>query len=223
VRSLHESLAARWDHLTGHFGWAPSSARAVRDDLLARYGEPHRHYHTLEHVDAVLDALDRLSAPEPATPATRLAVWFHDAIYQGVPGDDEDASARLAEEQLTMLGTPPEVVGAVSAMVRATASHVEAALDVDIDTDTGTALVLDADLSILGAEPDDYDRYTRAVRAEYAHVPDDRFAAGRRAVVESLLARDRLFLTDAGAALFEAAARLNLARELDELRPDAPR
>lgn len=206
-------LVERWDRLVDACGWDPSAAVAVRDDLLDRYRQPHRHYHTVDHVRSVLVALDELSQPAKPSTAARLAVWFHDAVYEGVAGDDEEASAVLAERQLAALGTPAGVVAAVAAMVRATARHTQAASAVDHDT----ALVLDADLSILAAPEPDYDRYVEQVRREYSHVPSDRFTIGRQAVVAGLLGRERLFLSPGGEARFESAARRNLSRELHQL------
>lgn len=213
MEGSESDLLHRWDRLVEACGWDPPAAARVRDDLLDRYRQPHRHYHTLDHVESVLEALDTLTGPPGPTPAARLAVWFHDAVYEGVAGDDEEASARLAEQQLASLGTPPEVAATVAAMVRATAGHTDASHALD----GGTALVLDADLSILAAADSDYDRYVEQVRREYSHVPSDRFRLGRRAVVARLQARERLYLSPAGAARFEAAARRNLTRELERL------
>lgn len=212
-------LLHRWDQLAKDCRWNLSAAAAVRDDLIERYGQPHRHYHTLGHIHSVLVALDHLADPAEPTPAARLAVWFHDAIYDGAAGEDEEASAQLAEQQLAMLGTPTEIVAAAASMVRATAGHISNADAADIDT----ALVLDADLSILAADPADYDRYVEQVRQEYSHVPPDQFALGRKAVVAGLLARDRLYLSPAGATRFEDRARENLTRELQLLGPATDR
>lgn len=205
-------LVERWDRLVAEVGWSPGPATAVRQDLFDRYRQPHRHYHTLVHIQAVLQVLDALSA-EPIGPAARLAVWFHDAVYEGVAGADEEASAQLAEQVLDSLGTPASMVESVAAIVRATAGH---AADTD-QPDAETALVLDADLAILAAEPVAYDQYVEQVRREYSHVPDERFVQGRKAVLAGLLGRERLYLTPGGQARFEDRARQNLNRELHQL------
>jgi predicted metal-dependent HD superfamily phosphohydrolase len=202
-------LGSRWDQLIHELGWPTDRASEVGRDLIDRYGEAHRHYHDERHLLAVLRTLDELAAPHPPAVAARLAAWFHDAIYTGTTGDDEEASARLAESVLATLGTPPVVVAGAATMVRATARH----FDPEADHDTETALLLDADLSILGADPTTYDEYCRGVRAEHADVGDDRFRAGRAAVLDALLARPRLFLTSPGFERFELRARQNLRRE----------
>jgi len=181
-------------------------------DLLARWREPHRRYHDLDHLAAVLTAVDLLAAdgsqPDDVVVVARLAAWFHDAVYAGRPGRDESDSAELAIAVLTGLGLPSAVVVEVDRLVRLTADHGCA------DGDRAGALLSDADLAILAAPTPDYDRYTRAVRAEYAHVAEPAFRAGRAAVLRRLLAADPLFRTETGRRLWQQAARSNLRAEL---------
>ena len=174
----------------------------IRDDLLARWAEPHRVYHDVRHLVACLSALDALGANGASV---RLAAWFHDAVYDGVPGQDEEASAQLAED--TLYGVlPGRDVREVARLVRMTAEHRPA--------DDTAALLSDADLSVLGQIPGRYHVYARDVRLDYAHLDDEIWRSGRRAVVQALLAADPLFHTPQGSALWAEAARRNLADEL---------
>lgn len=193
-------------------GSAPDAeVDAAGTDLLARWAQPHRRYHDLEHLGEVLDAVDGL-ADDAADPAVvRLAAWFHDAVYDGRPGDDEEASAVLAERVLASLGVPADRAGRVAALVRMTAAHSPT------DDDADAAVLSDADLAILAAPPERYARYAAAVRAEYAHVPDDAFRAGRAAVLRGLVVAPHLFRTAHGRAQWEHAARANVAAELATL------
>jgi predicted metal-dependent HD superfamily phosphohydrolase len=217
MASTTDSLLHRWRAIGIELGWPPDEADSIGHDLVTRYQEPHRHYHDLAHLAFVLDVLDELAAPLSPPATARLAAWFHDAIYTGASGADEEASARLAEARLTAIGLADADAHAVAEMVRATATH----FDPDVDHDALTALVLDADLAILAADAASYDAYTTGVRAEYAQVPDDRFTSGRLTVVESLLARPRLFLTPEASDRFDQPARANLARERARLRSAA--
>jgi predicted metal-dependent HD superfamily phosphohydrolase len=195
-------------------------ADAVAGDLLTRWGQPHRRYHTVAHLIDTLDAVRPLLAdPEARSSgagpdvgldvgAIELAAWFHDAVYDGRPGDDEQASARLAGDLLAELGQPDRRVAEVVRLVRLTADH-ESGPD-----DLAGHLLCDADLSILGAEPVAYRRYADAIRAEYAHVPDPQFRTGRARVLRRLLDADPLFRTAPGRRRWEAPARHNLAAEL---------
>lgn len=177
-------------------------------ELLERWGEEHRRYHSRTHLLAVLEALDLLT--EPALPArsVTLAAWFHDAVYEGIAGQDEEQSARLAEDRLAIAGLPESVVDEVARLVRLTSTHSPG------PGDHAGALLCDADLSILGTEPAAYTRYLTAVREDYAHVSDAEFAAGRAAVVRQLLALDPLFHSERAKSLWLDAARRNLEDEL---------
>ncbi|GGF53845.1 hypothetical protein GCM10011519_29700 [Marmoricola endophyticus] len=185
--------------------WPPGYDEALRDALLRAYDEPGRGYHDRTHLCEVLARLAELGVDDGAVV---LAAWFHDAVYDGA-GDDEERSAAWAESALS---DEPDLAAEVGRLVRLTATHRPEPGDV-----AGAALC-DADLAILAAGPERYATYTAGVRTEYAHVPDADFRAGRRAVLDGLLAKEHLFETEDGRARWERAARANLRRELDRLR-----
>ncbi|WP_182904674.1 metal-dependent phosphohydrolase [Microbispora sp. H13382] len=187
------------------------AGRALAAELAARWAEPHRRYHTTAHLRAVLTAIEPLGAQAEDPGAVRLAAWFHDAVYDGRPGWDEERSAQLAQARLPACGLPAERVREVARLVRLTAGHAYEPGDVN------AAVLCDADLAILAAPPGAYGAYTRAVREEYRHVPDDAFRAGRAAVLRGLLGKPRLFGTPVGRDLWERRARENLAGELARL------
>ena len=190
------SLADRWplpDHLD------------LRDELLAAWDRPG--YHDLLHLTEVLDRLDRLADAGADMDATTvvLAAWFHDAVYDGGP-DDEERSAQWAERAL-----PPEYADEVARLVRMTVDHRPS------DDDAAGCALSDSDLGILAAPRERYDAYVAGVRADFSHVGDDDFWAGRTAVLSDLAAKPHLFHTSQGRELWEASARANLDRELREL------
>ncbi|NUT92948.1 MAG: HD domain-containing protein [Saccharothrix sp.] len=197
-------LEALWDKAVRTLGGHPGTA----GDLAARYAEPHRGYHNTDHVLAVARDVADLAAhrTDEDRAILTLAALAHDVVYDGRPGDDERASAEWVRERLEEAGVDPEPV---AALVLATIDHTAA--------DELTALLMDADLAILGAEPAAYERYRQAVRAEYAHVPEDAWRAGRGQVLTSLHARDPLYLTPQARDRWEARAKANLAAELAAL------
>ena len=200
-KSLKLPLLNRWESIMpGH--------DALFLDLLDRWGEEHRKYHGRTHLLAVLEALDLLTDPAHPPRTVLLAAWFHDAVYRGVAGQDEEESARLAEDRLTDAGFPPAEIEEVARLVRLTSDHQPEPGDDD------GALLCDADLSVLGGEPEPYARYVAAVREDYAHIGDADFAAGRAAVVRQLLALDPLFHSARARELWLDAARRNLQGEL---------
>jgi predicted metal-dependent HD superfamily phosphohydrolase len=177
-------------------------------ELLERWGEEHRKYHCRTHLLAVLEALDLLAEASPPPRAVPLAAWFHDAVYQGIPGQDEELSARLAEDRLSAAGLDDGEVREVARLVRLTAAHSPEA------GDRPGALLCDADLSVLGGSPEDYAKYLAAVREDYTHISDADFAKGRAVVVRRLLDLNPIFHSDRARALWSAPALRNLEDEL---------
>ena len=193
----------------------PVAAREVGAELLARWAEPHRRYHTTGHLAATLSTVDRHADLADDPDAVRLAVWFHDAVYDPRAADNEERSAILAEAALRRLGVDATEV---ARLVRLTASHEVSA------GDRNGALLADADLAILASSPDGYDRYARAIRWEYAHVPDERYRAGRAAVLRRLADLPAMYRIVPDRDAWTARAHANIARELRALadEPAAP-
>lgn len=198
-------LSQRWQHLLpGH--------PHLGEELLDRWSEPHRRYHTTTHLLDVLTALDRVcGAANPPSSAVRLAAWCHDAVYTGVAGVDEEASAELAESVLARAGATRPAIDEVTRLVLLTRDHAPS------PADPAGAQLCDADLAVLGREPAGYARYVAQVRDEYAHVSDADWRTGRSAVLRHLADRPRLYHTSLGAAQWEQQARENLGRELAAL------
>ncbi|MER5943088.1 hypothetical protein ABT121_38025 [Streptomyces sp. NPDC001928] len=181
------------------------------DNLLTRWQEPQRHYHTLTHLTAVLDRVDELAGHADDPDVVRLAAWFHDAVYLPDRSENEERSARLAERALPEAGVPAERTAEVARLVRLTVTHDPAPDDRD------GQVLCDADLAILAAPPSGYAAYTAAVREEYHFVPSDAFREGRSAILRQLLDLPGLFRTPHGRKEWEATARYNLAAELEML------
>ncbi|MGA5139227.1 HD domain-containing protein [Streptomyces azureus] len=188
------------------------------DDLLGRWQEPQRRYHTVGHLTAVLDHIDALEKYAHDPDVVRLAAWFHDAVYLPDRSENEERSARLAERALPEAGVPAPRTAEVARLVRLTVGHDPA------DDDPDGQVLCDADLAILASPPSAYAAYTAAVREEYRFVPNDAFRTGRAAILRQLLDLPRLFRTPYGASEWEATARYNLTAELEmlSLPPDQP-
>ncbi|MHC4996179.1 MAG: HD domain-containing protein, partial [Planctomycetota bacterium] len=155
----------RWRALWDRFG-AQHDSRAAFDDLVARHAEPQRAYHTGEHVAAVLAALDGARDSAQDFDCCELALWFHDVIYdvKAQGGANESASADHC------LAVFEQLTGSVTPQAERAACHIRATAHTAGDAPPGdpdTRLVLDCDLSILGAAPDAFDRYDQQIRVEY--------------------------------------------------------
>ncbi|WP_137994219.1 HD domain-containing protein [Streptomyces vilmorinianum] len=206
-------LLARWTStlLAARSGREGPDPAPYGRNLLARWAEPQRKYHTVDHLRAVLERIDELAekgGEGGELELVRLAAWFHDAVYRPDRSENEERSATLAEKALTEAGLTPHEVAEVARLVRLTLTHDPA------DGDINGEILCDADLAILASAPDTYRGYASAVREEYAFVPDAAFRDGRAAVLRQLLSLPRLFHTPYGAAAWEERARANLEREL---------
>ncbi len=182
-------------------------------DLVARHGEPGRHHHDFDHASAVVDAVLGIHSQGDDWAVAVLAGWYHDAVHdpRAPRGANEGASAVVAHDALSRLGVTMTALGTITRLVCLTASHAPS------PTDRTGAVLCDADLSVLGADDDRYDRYVRDVRAEYAHVDDEAWREGRSTVLRSFLDRPRLFHTIVGRERWEGPARANISRELTSL------
>lgn len=187
----------------------------LKQELSALYRAETRHYHNLAHIEAMLvlagDYRGVLGDPE----GVEAAIWFHDAIYDSKAKDNEARSAALAEKKLAGR-VDAERLGRITAMILATATHQLPQVG-DATAMRDASLFLDMDLSILGAAPDAFDAYERAIRREYDWVEEPMWRAGRGTVLKSFLTRQHIFHTEEFRQRFEEQARLNMARSLEAL------
>ncbi len=197
--------------------------------LLQAWEQPHRAYHHSGHLSQMLSDLDRLYAHRvqgSAPLALVLAAWFHDAVYEGAPGEDERRSEQLAGASLEPLVTAGLLSGdelqMVRLLVRATATHeIPKSTELPAGYEvTDIQFFLDADMAILAADSARYRRYLRGVRSEYSHFDDEAFHTGRTTFLRSILERERIFLSEQGLQLWEEPARANLQAELTEWEQD---
>jgi predicted metal-dependent HD superfamily phosphohydrolase len=180
-------------------------------NLLERWSEPQRRYHTVDHLIAVLSRATELTAHADQPDSVALAAWFHDAVYRPDRTENEEHSARLAERALPEAGIGPARTAEVARLVRLTITHDPA------EGDRNGEVLCDADLAVLAGDPAAYAAYAAAVREEYGFVPDADFRAGRAAVLRQLLSLPRLFRTSYGHDRWEPTARRNIGTELDLL------
>lgn len=196
IRSVDQTSAGRADHL-----WS---------EVEAAYQKPSRHYHTLGHLEHVLQELVPYTHRFPNWSTVVFAIAYHDIIYNPLKGDNEEKSSALAVKRLTEINVPRAACDDCSRLILATKKH-EAADDI-------TNLFTDADLSILGTQPDRYKRYAEEVRKEYRMFPDFLYNPGRKKVLHHFLDMPRIFKTAEFYNLYEVQARKNLQAELDALK-----
>jgi predicted metal-dependent HD superfamily phosphohydrolase len=175
-------------------------------ELLARYGEPHRRYHTVAHLRHFLDVANQL-VPERWRDAEFLfAALMHDIVYDTSRNDNEERSAELARQWMDS--------DAVVQLILATKQHNP----LPGRLHQPSMYFLDCDMAILGTPQEVYDQYARAIREEYSNYDDAMYKAGRKQFLQRTLDRQRIFLTEEFCAAFEQSARENLQFEVQLLR-----
>lgn len=205
VRNLLESWATL---ISRHC--ADPDAIDVGRRLLAAWSEPHRRYHGLTHLCDILDRVEELAPYADDADSVRLAAWYHDSVYAGLP-DDEERSARRAEDELSRLSVASELVAEVARLIRMTVTHDP------VSGDRNGEVLSDADLAALAVPGEIYQANTAAIRAEYTHVPAEAFRKGRSQVLVALLAGPGVFRTAYARREWEATARDNMRAELTGL------
>ena len=187
-------------------------------ELFDAHRTPGRHYHTLAHVADVASQYDRVGQDIGWRRPTDvlLAVLFHDAVYRVGAKDNERASAELAAACVQRHLARADVEQTrVSRLIESTAEHSRLT---PADVDAESALFLDCDMAILGAQPEAYQKYARAVRAEWSPVVSAAaYRAGRRDFLQRVLSAPRIFLSAYFHDRLDELARINLRTELDHL------
>lgn len=204
-------LKAEWQAVFARYA-SEEKSNALFEKLVESYSEPHRAYHNLSHIKSLLDLGHMLKSHFTDYDAVRLAIWFHDAIYETTKTDNEERSADWASASLIELLVPQETVSVVREMILATKHHKAESLSND------TLLFLDLDLSILGADCKTYRSYSKAIKKEYSWVAGDIYRRERSKVLERFLHRDFIYNTTETRERFEAQARRNIEGELKELK-----
>lgn len=204
-------MSRRWLYLMESLAVNPEQARRVFADLVSRYTANGRYYHNLGHVKELLDTVNELKPLATDLTTIRLAVWFHDVIYDPRAKDNEVKSAEYSRKTLQALGLSPEVVDKVSDLILATITHQAP------DGDINTQILLDADLAPLGANEAVFSQQSIALRKEFAWLSEGEFQANRARLLTGFLERERIYQTDQLFASLESQARRNITKALATL------
>lgn len=177
------------------------------EEVLDLYDNPDRKYHNIDHIGTML-IVSKSARPRCTMPHEMvLAIIFHDAVYDPRGKNNEELSAELASRTLTALGVPGPSLALIENLILCTKHHIPTSL-------SDSPLIIDADLSILGSPDDVYEKYARAIRAEYSFVTDEDYRVGRTNVLRSFITRDSIYLLPWFRERFEDQARRNLELEI---------
>jgi predicted metal-dependent HD superfamily phosphohydrolase len=197
-----------WVETWRHLGAVDSEALGrLYDDVLRRYAEPHRHYHTQQHLAECFEKVHEIISLADHPAEVNVGLWFHDAIYDTQRHDNEERSAAWARSAARDLGAGADRAQRIHDLIMFTRHAVE---PVGIDAQ----VLVDADLSILGAQPARFQEYEAQVRNEYGWVPDATFRSARAKILKQFLDRPHIFCTATFRDRYEAQARRNLQHSL---------
>lgn len=207
-------LRTRWKDIWKAAGGSIKTGEILFDDLILRYQEGFRYYHTIAHIEAMLNHLDELRAADEAKtmhfPVVAMAVWYHDAVYWPYARNNELQSARLFM-LVGRLGYLEE------SFIKRVVEGILATIHHHPSDNLNIRTLCDLDLAIFGQPECAFDRYEEQIRFEYDAVPENRFRMERRKVLSYFLERPRIYQTDFFKERYEQQARENLARSIKRL------
>ncbi len=179
-------------------------------EIFTKYSEPKRHYHTITHLESIIDDLAAVKKYIEDWDTLLFAVFYHDIIYKASSSTNEADSAKLAMYKLTEIEYPSEKIAKCFNMILATKSH-------ENSEESDTNFLIDADLAVLGRGQFDYQKYTEQIREEYAIYPDFMYNKGRKKALQHFLQMDTIYKTEFFQKKYEKQARQNINNELQEL------
>jgi predicted metal-dependent HD superfamily phosphohydrolase len=203
------TLLTRWQDMWRQLG-ASGSDDALFRRLVEFYSEPHRKYHTIQHLQECFAHLESVRSFAEHAGEVELALWFHDAIYNTHKKDNEERSAEWARESALAAGLVDEQASRVHQLVLATMHNA-------VPVGKDAAVLVDIDLAILGADEARFDEYEVQVREEYSWVPGPLYRAGRRKILQEFVSRESIYSTEYFRVEYEARARSNIVRSLARL------
>lgn len=200
-------LLETWRRLSLGFSADASLVDDLFKELADRYSEPHRYYHNLGHIEALLQLYFQYEGKLQKGDVVLFAIFYHDVVYVPGKGDNEYQSAILAKRALEQLGVPLEMIEEVQHFIEATSQH-----KLPDDASPDLEFFIDFDLSVLAADREAYHAYLINVRREYGHLSTDQFAGGRGAFLRSMLSQEHIFYTESF-RVKEESARKNMQWE----------
>ena len=179
-------------------------------EIFTKYSEPKRHYHTIDHLEALITDLNEVKSKITDWDTTLFAVFYHDIIYKASCSTNEGDSAKLAMKRLAEIGYPADKMAKCANMILTTKLH-------ELSEDSDTNYLTDADLGILGKTPEEYQKYTEQIREEYTIYADFMYNSGRKKALQHFLQMETIHKTEHFFKKYEKGAKINISNELGTL------
>ncbi|WP_291130968.1 hypothetical protein [Flavobacterium sp. UBA7682] len=180
-------------------------------EIFTKYSESKRHYHTVDHLEAMITDLKAVQDKIEDWDTTLFAVFYHDIIYKASSITNEGDSAKLAMHRLSEIGYAADQIAKCANMILATKLH-------ELSADSDTNFLTDADLSILGKNAEDYQKYTEQIREEYTLYPDFMYTSGRKKALQHFLQMESIYKTEYFQRKYGIEAKTNIENELQSFK-----
>lgn len=184
---------------------------AYWNEIAAYYSRPDRHYHNLPHLENILAVLMPVKSKVTDWQTMVFSIAYHDIIYNTLKSNNEEKSAELAHNRLSALLVPIQQIDICCKQILATKGH-------NIINNEDINMFTDADLSILGTNSEEYNRYASLIREEYKLYPDFIYNTGRLKILKHFLRMQRIYKTDYFYNKYEEKARINIENEMKHLK-----
>lgn len=206
------SLENRWWELLQNLGVSKyATAQKHFRELQSAYSEPHRHYHTLAHLEQCFEVFDIVGRVDWLLPVA-WGLFHHDkfyAVHRPQAEMNEHYSAQYSEWLGLRLGLSQKFLDHGKSLILVTRKHEAQTLEEQI--------ICDVDLSILGQPAAVFDRYEEQVRREYLHVEWDTYRAVRSQILNNFLQKESIYHLPVYRKLFQKKAKANIRRSLVRL------
>ncbi len=180
---------------------------------LLEYIDNSRGYHSIVHIGKMIEDLHRYFPAHADDYELKMAILYHDAVYEAGAVDNEFRSAVAFKEDMESRfdNIKDGPIREVQRLIMLTKNHVTT------PEDRIGAVLIDLDLAGLGKSRDVYIMNSKLVKQEYLGITDEQWKFGRIAFIDSFVARGNIYQTPEGRANWEIQARDNLLAEKDYL------
>lgn len=202
-------LQNKWRRLLRLFEIDENIINQTFSEIATVYECQGRYYHNLKHIKEVLEIIDNLHSKYKLDASLEFAAWFHDIVYNTRAHDNEEKSAEYARNLLSLLNIPSSTIDNTCRLILKTKHHKAS------EDDLESQILLDADLAILGSEPERYYEYMVGIRQEYGWAPENEYVTARKRVLTSFLELAQIFHTPELFNSLEINARQNLKKEIN--------
>ena len=188
-------------------------------DLISRWNARGRFLHNTRHLLKTLSRIDEIASTAHDPDVLRVALWYQGAVLnrsfdifrRGETGDEQEfASLYHARSRMETLGVSEDVISRIQELMMALFTHRADPSDMDAQ------VLIDADLGMLAASPQDFKRFREALRQECTDLCDLEFFRARRLAIRKILKREQIFHSPLAIG-WEETARANLEAESTKL------